>query len=477
MTGSPIDVVGTAIASLVAVDALASAGHNVRWIRPPGPLNGGFQPLQRDGRRLELGMRLIELSYDEAGAPSHQNTEPPLAEYRPGPHGHRPYLGTVERFIRALAGDGLRPVEAPSCWVRGTIGADYVVVGDLSDLPRFVDAPTLRRIAAETAAAVADAGPRGLHGRSPDDPRWDEPLTEIGPAQTGATFWRSLIQPLLDAIVEPCDIPVSRHRKVWMPLFHPATLHDAATGRLTYCPDRPLYTLAEGGMNLILERLEARALASGTVTVVPVGPITGVRAAGTQVVFTDASGHEIATISPIVGVEPRQLFGAAGIAFEPERGMSTLAWVDVDPREAEREVLPSVEWVIDDRLPAYRIARNRAEPPDPQRCSWIVELRHDLDGDPEIEAVRTIRQLGLGGSSTSAITSVRVPSFAVPDRVNEERFVTARRAFDQLDLDLHLVGGAVAFTVDSLNEQIVQGLRAARAAATENSVASSAAAA
>ena len=61
---SPVVVVGGSVASLVAADALAAAGRSVELHLPESGVGGGFTPITLSGRRLELGARLIELSYD-----------------------------------------------------------------------------------------------------------------------------------------------------------------------------------------------------------------------------------------------------------------------------------------------------------------------------------------------------------------------------------------------------------------------------
>ena len=57
--------VGGGIAGLVAADALACGGRPVRLLLPERGVGGGFLPMRRDGLRLELGVRLLELGYED----------------------------------------------------------------------------------------------------------------------------------------------------------------------------------------------------------------------------------------------------------------------------------------------------------------------------------------------------------------------------------------------------------------------------
>lgn len=472
MSNEPVEVVGNAIASLIAVDALARAGHTVRWFRPPGPLSGGFQTLQTEGRSLELGMRLIELSYEPGDvAPSGVASvplNPPLADYVPGPHGHRRFVGLVESVVRELAGADLFAVEEPSCWVRGSIGKDYVVVGDLIDLPQLVSSADLSRIADEARLAVRDVGPSGLFARSDQSDLINESLAAVSIRHCGPTLWSRLVEPLVDSIAGRHDVSAGLHRKVWMPLFHPQTVLEAACGDLHYRPDRPLYSIKGGGMGLILKRLEARVINSPTVSMLPTAPVSSVSNSGQgRVAFVFEDGTTLDATSPIVGLEPRALFRAAGIDYEPTRATTSIAWVDVDHGAHQVEAVPSVQWVVDDRLPVHRVTQNRGDGRGAEGGrTWIVEMRHDLPADDlNHEATRALEVLGLTTKARSqVIRSMQVPSFVLPSRSNVERFTSASEELQDQGVAMTVVGGAKSFGVDSLNEQIVQGLQAAEIA-------------
>ena len=472
MSNEPVEVVGNAIASLIAVDALARAGRKVRWFRPPGPLSGGIQTLQTEGRSLELGMRLIELSYEPGDvAPANVASvppNPPLADYVPGPHGHRRYVGLVESVIQELAGADLFAVEEPSCWVRGSIGKDYVVVGDLIDLPQFVSSADLSRIVDEAYLAVQDVGPSGLFARSDQSDLMNESLAVVSIRHFGSTLWSRLVEPLVDSIAGSHDVSAGLHRKVWMPLFHPQTVLEAARGDLQYRPDRPLYSIKGGGMGQILKRLEARVTNSPTVSVLPTAPVSSVSNSGQgKVTFVFEDGTTLDATAPIVGLEPKALFSAAGIEYEPTRAMTSIAWVDVDHGAHQVDSVPSVQWVVDDRLPVHRVTQNRGDGRGVEGgLTWIVEMRHDLPADDlNREATRALEVLGLSTTAHSqVIRSMQVPSFVLPSRSNAERFSSASNVLQDQDLAMTVVGGARRFGVDSLNEQIVQGLQAAEIA-------------
>ncbi|HET6691432.1 MAG TPA: hypothetical protein VFG74_11270, partial [Miltoncostaeaceae bacterium] len=98
----PLTVVGGSIAALVAADARLRGGGAVDLLLPRRGVAGGFAPLEVKGRRLGLGVRLLEIDREDAAAP------PPLDDYVAGPSGHVPFVRTLAEWTRALAGDRLR---------------------------------------------------------------------------------------------------------------------------------------------------------------------------------------------------------------------------------------------------------------------------------------------------------------------------------------------------------------------------------
>ena len=113
------------------------------------------------------------------------------------------------------------------------------------------------------------------------------------------------------------------HRKIWLPLFHPVTAWEACTGTLTYRPQRTMFTLAQGGMGAVAQRLLDRVRAAPEVTVHDVGALHGLAAGdGDEVVLLFEDGTERTASRPVLGVGADELFAAAGIEHRgrPGRG-------------------------------------------------------------------------------------------------------------------------------------------------------------
>jgi hypothetical protein len=97
------------------------------------------------------------------------------------------------------------------------------------------------------------------------------------------------------------------------------------------------------------------------------------------------------------------------------------------------------------------------------RALLTVELRHDTAADGAATAARRgLVQAGLlpAGAPLETVTTAARPTFPVPGPATLATFAAARAGFDALGLDVELAGGGLDVTADTLNDQILQGLRA-----------------
>lgn len=455
-----VPVVGGSVGALVTADALRAAGRPVRLYLPKRAVGSGFLPVTAGGRSLELGPRIVELAYDEP-----VGVAPDLADYEPGPHGHRPYLALIEQFVRELAGDDLVPVRRPELVVDGRRTDDFLMGGDLATLP--VLAPgDVDVIAEEAAECVAREGDAGLLAPEREAELWEVSFAEASRRNHGDRFHDRFIDAVAGKILEggAGSVVAALRRKIWLPLFHPRTVHDACTGRLTYRPDRPMHTVVGGGMGAIVARLLARVRAASLVEVVEVDRLGSLRRDGDGLVLKFDGGPTVGVTGAVIGTSAEEAFAAAGVDYRPARVPLSIAWLDaaaddvVDP--------PSALFVTDADIPVFRVSESTADAV-PGRVTLTCELDHRADGERLGErAVEAVERLGLvrPGATVEVLRTGTVPAFTIPSFDEQARFVAARAAFDALALSVTLVGGGPAFLADSFNEQVVQGLRAAQLA-------------
>lgn len=451
----PLVVAGGTVAALVAAERAAAAGRDVELLLPHKSVGGGFAPLRLDGRRLDRGLRALELRYEGVGTP------PPLADYDAAGSGHRPYAPLIEAYVRDLVGDELVELDRPQQWLAGRLGDDLLTTCDLSGLRTYLtDAQ-----AAAIAAQVPDTG-AGLLDRSRAAALRQTSIDAASREQHGALFHELVLAPLA-AKLRPeggTDVPAALRRKLWLALFHPQTLREAATGaRVTFRPERPFHGVEPGGTGVLITRLLERVQSAWRISVRRVDGISHVAAEGDHVRITPAGGAPLRTREPILALAPGDLFAAAGVPYAPDRVTSVLAWVEVAEDDVLR--LPSFVHVADADVPVFRLSRGERRN---GRITVCAELSHDVaKADAPAVAAMALARLGLirEGAPVHTIAAFAGPTFTAPTFANAGRFAAARAAYDALGLRAQAIGGSEAFGADALNEQLVQGLRAAQLAA------------
>lgn len=452
----PLIVVGGTVAALVAADRAAATGREVVLLLPRRGVGGGFAPLTPDGRRLDRGLRALELHYEGTGTP------PALEDYDAAGAGHRPYVQLVATFVRELAGADLVELDRPRLWLQGRLGEELLTTCDLTGLRDHLTSEQAKTVALQTAGAGA-----GLLGPDRSRALDNTDLGTASRAQHGALFHDLVIAPLA-AKLRPGGtdgVPATLRRKLWLPLLHPQTLHEAATGSpLSFRPERPLHGIEPGGTGEVISRLLARVLASPRVTVRRTDGIERIeRGRGGTLAITPKGSLTLQAAETILALAPGELFAACGIPYAPDRETSTLAWVEV----AEDDVLslPSFVHVVDADVPVFRLSRGERRD---GRVTVCAELAHDV---PKAfaagAAAAALTQLGLirTGAVVTPIAAFAGPTFTAPTFANRALFAAARSAYDELGLPAQTIGGVEAFGADALNEQLVQGLRAAQLAA------------
>lgn len=454
-------VVGGTVAALAAADALAAQGRAVRLLLPRTGVGGGFMPVQRDGRTLERGMRVLELHYEGAGAP------PPLHRYRPGEDGHRPFIRLIDAWVRELVGDDdVIEVDRPASFLGGRLGPEVLVSSDLSRAAELVGAEVARTIAAEAAAAARTSGDAGWLAPGEGERLWRATLDDASVHQHGPTFDELFVAPFTGKIrpAGGSDVVAALRRKLWVPLFWPLTVAEAFSGGpVGFVPERPASIVRPGGMAPVVRALLQRLTDRG-VDVVRYDAVTRVEPAGTAVRIELSDGAVEVADRPVLGLAAGELFSAAGIDFAPAKVRSVLAWVEA--READLVELPGFVDVVDPEVAAYRITPGEVDPAAGNRV-LCVELAHDVRTDTAAEVARgALQRVGVlrEGAVTQDLGVFAGPTFTDPTADSLERHAFALAELQARELRAHVVGGAEAFGSDSFNEQVLQGLRAAASA-------------
>lgn len=451
-------VVGGSVAALVAADSLAAAGRPVRLVLPQRGIGGGFAAIRHDGRTLELGVRLLELSYEDDGA-----AVPPLEAYRPGIGGHRPYARLVRRWVSELLGDRLVAVAAPKMVLDDRLVDDILFTVDLSSLPGTLSAHERSAMAAEVDAALeADGRDAGVLDPAAADELAHMTLHEASLANHGTRFHARVIAPLCDKV-----LPGGAHRvlaplrrQAWAPVFHPRTLLQALRGEQpVFRPHRTFESVTPDGCVGVVDALLARLRVRSQVAIEQRPALTGIAPADRGVALRFADGQELVVERPVLGPTAGELFAAASIDYAPERVRTALAWLEADAGDCA--AFGSLVHVLTPGNPVLRVSTGGGGA-TPGRRLLCVELRHDVAYDLlERCAIDGLTNAGLlreDAPVTTVLTAAR-PTFVVPSGATRTAFDRAHDAFINRLPDVEVVGAGLGLGADSLNEQIVQGLR------------------
>ncbi|MCK9250949.1 MAG: NAD(P)-binding protein [Solirubrobacteraceae bacterium] len=457
-------VVGGGIAALVAADAIAATDRPVRLLLPARGVGGGFAAIRRDGHVLELGVRLLELEFDDPTDPP-----PPLTEYRPDVGGHRRWAATVDRWVRDLVGDdALREIRPPRMIVDGRDVPDILFTVDLDGIAAVLPDPLRRRMLDEARAALAGAGDdAGVLAARHARRLGRMTLADASVANHGPTFHARYVAALCDKVLAggADAVAATLRRRAWAPLFHPRTLVQALAGEpVGFRPRRPLLTVAPDGCGGIVDRLLERLRARPTVRLDAVGELREITATDDgRVAMRFDAGPRVVARRPLVACSATALMAAAGIDLDPPRVRTVVSWLD-GPAE-DLAAVPDLVHVLDPANPVLRVSRG-GRAADPARSLLTVELRHDVPAERvAADAVAGLRAARLVGEDAARalrpVLAAARPSFPVPSPDLLPAFAAARERLDALGLDVELAAGALSPVADTLNDQVVQGLRAA----------------
>jgi hypothetical protein len=454
-------VVGGTVAALTAADAIAAEGRPVRLYLPRRGVGGGFLPLERGGRRLDLGMRVLELHYEGTGSP------PPVEDYRADDEGHRPFVALVDAWVRGLVGgDAVVPVDTPASYLHGRLGPELLLSSDLSGAAGLAGEEDARRMAAEAADAARRSGDAGWLAADQRGRLAQVSFDEASLHQHGRRFHDVFLDPFIRK-VRPAggsDVVAALRRKVWVPLFWPRTVAEALGGLpVGFVPERPLTVVRPGGMGAVVSALVDR-LGTRGVEVIRYDRVGAVAShdAGVQIAFDD--GSAVVAQRPVLGLSAGDLFRAAGIGLSTDRVRTVMAWVGV--REDDVLARPGFVHVLDAAVPAYRVTPGERD----AAGSWVfcVELAHDVRAEQAAAtAAGVLRTLGLvrEHAATEDLGVLAGPTFTAPTADNLRRHTVALGRWHELGLPALVVAGAQAPFADSFNEQVVQGLQVAASAA------------
>lgn len=467
MSAAPV-IVGNNVAAMVAALELARRGCPVRLLNPGRGWGGHFAGFQRDGRRFDAGMILMEFGAFNAEA------SPDLQDYDPARRNDcGRFAGRVGEYIQGLL--PCREIPTPSMLHGGRILPDLFIANRFEVLQALPPAQAAR-IRGELEQICST--PRGrLHAsrKLADSLFLDTDLETVSTANHGASLHAELFEPLCRKIAGCAtrEVIALYHRVPWLPLFHPETLLSQFGDSPQQLPATRFHYPAAGRAGALAESLAERIAAHPGVEVIEVQPVSA-RVRGSTVLLQLADGRELATENLAWAGDPGRLLGLLHpLAAQPsyQRASVGLGFMTIPARKLLHSF--STLYMPDARYASYRItdqevcagldaAEHRlvvefhppAELPGPEAASGEVMLARELVDMGLIESPESI---------TWSATMTLNQALMHPGWHNRRQFL-GQLAWLQEELPgAALIGASAGFFASSLSDQVVQGLKLAGA--------------
>lgn len=459
-------VYGASLAALVAAERISAEGGDVTLVTPTAHLGGHFAGTTVGGARCDAGLVIFEYGTLKAdGAPDPMSYDPDVRN-------------DCGRFGRVLAryteslGLSLERIPPVRLWTGEKLIADFVFdtrLEGMRDMPHALAA----RARAEVQDILA-AGEHPLHARR----KYIEPgyatlsYEAASLANHGATLHAAYFEPFARKVTgqSSAELLALFSRAAWLPLFWPETLAESLSGRDARLPETPFHVVRGGAVGDLTAALAARLDASPRVTRI-VAPAQAIRASrggialevngdvhwGTHLVW----GHDLDTLTRLTAAGPTSDVPRAAVAIVVGR----VARAMVADASLGTVILPS------DRALPYRITNQstNAGIPDEALVRLSVEWGGgDAPADDAMLLAATRNALVRVGIARADVrfADVRILRIAKalvqPTAASRDALLGMRNAVMSLGLPILPVAPAAGFGVASLNDQLVQGMKAAR---------------
>lgn len=451
-------LVGANLATLVAATELAAAGQRVALLTDGQAPGGHFRGLVVGGVVFDTGMVTLERPDVLDGA------VPPLVGYDPDRRYDWTRFGALVDRWQAGRAD-LRRTPTPQVLVEGRRVPDHLMSDRLDVFAGALPpSPLLDRADPRHAAGKTMAPSYDVLG-----------YREAALVNHGVDVQTRLVDPFLGKVLGSAaeGLLARYHRSAWLPLYWPDTVAAATRGEATAVPEHPFWTTGSGLVADLVLGLQAEVAASPLVTVDEGAVRSLARGAGVMRVTTDGGTweHPAPALGLAVG-RSRELVGLAPVPAGPAAPVSVLCCL-VRSDAVGHPV--GCLLVADGDLATYRVTDQDAQAG--RNPAWSrVTVEAGAAGQRLAEsgvdlARRLVEELvgllgmpasdvGPGGTSHPDVQVLRLVSapraLAVPTAGS---VAGDRRSRDELaDAGLLLTGGLLGTGLNSLADQVVQGL-------------------
>jgi NAD(P)-binding Rossmann-like domain len=463
----PVVVVGNCIAAMIAALEISRRGVQVAVVNPSPNWGGHFSSKQINGSAFDLGM----VGFEFTGF--HKNPTRDVLQY----DAHR--RNDVARFCQLSQEyvESLIPVSlarAPLMIWNAKVHADLLMGNDLSvlkDLPEV----TVRQIEEEVNKILANPDNKRHASKKVDNPVFlDMSFEEASIANHGRTFHELFIAPFADKLFPGGASRFSAiyHRCLWMPLYYPETLI-AAIGSRPHDLTTHFHYPAAGRIGALAETILDHLNTAQNVQIHNAA-ITSLTADGSYSLSL-ADGSLLETGSLLWGLDLAHLLRVSktGDRRHHEHNFSkssvTFGFFGVE-RKKLRLAFSSL-FVLDPRMMIYRISNlSDAAGTSESEARLVMECNSHFSSETESnEAIKDricfeLKELGLIDEDSAIISKEAYTIknvMPVPNKIDHEAFWESFEVVRGSLPGVKLIGPSNGYLITTLNDQVIQGLKAA----------------
>jgi len=459
-------IAGASLASLVAADALATLGHRVVLLTESPRIGGPFAGIYADGVPFDLGFVAFEFGSEGARHDSD------LRAYDPDRRADCARYGDlVHHWVERELGLPIRRIPAIELWHDGTIVPDFLFDTNIHGLAAL-PGPVRERIAADLVSLPADRESM-LHASVKQSAGlWDTLDIEVASlANHGRAMHERFIAPMLRKLVGPSGAPrcLARYsRVVAAPMYWPETVRRGLQGDAGAMAPTPFHALSRASMGELVARLRQR-LEHSPLVAWRDGVITRLAPSLSGVAVTmdgvTIEGHDL-----LWGDELSKFCRLAGQSTpEPlDRERLEIACITIDRTACRRPDTGTLMIPAGVSLPFRLVNQSRNAGEETGRLRLTLEYAWGAMPSSTELATRKVAEalmtLGMiGEPSTVRLHKVvhLEQGFTVPSFANQARVLGARTDALNAGIPVHMLGPSAGFAVNSLGDNVVQGLQAA----------------
>jgi hypothetical protein len=458
---------------MIAAYELALVGIEVVLINPTPVWGGHFSSKTINGVPFDLGM----VGFEFTGFHNEPTDDLSMYDARQRNNIAR-FCHKSQAYVETLI--AVHRARAPLMLWNGRLCADVLMANELSIL-KELDDNVSRQIRIEIEEILARPELPLHAARKVDNPIYLSSTYEQASLENhGKTFHELFIEPFADRLFPggAGRFAALYHRCLWMPLYYPETML-AAMGPNPHDLETLFHYPSEGRIGALAEGLLQRIHASGKVRIVRTA-VSGVSVNG-AVSVTVADGAIVEGSSLIWGLDLAYLLRSTGVGEERHQNhkqsktSAVFGFFTVDRSRLKPDF--SSLFVIDPKRMIYRITNlSDSGGTDEINARLVLECdSHYFAGDDGgasaivDQAAKELIELGLIPDRSAIVSAdgYAIPNIMpIPNKTDHDVFWESHDLSTGRMPSVHLIGPSSGYLITTMNDQVIQGLRAAAFART-----------